>query len=72
MHAIWLTGLSGSGKTTIAERLSDYLKNENIKHEVLDGDVYRSILSPKDGYSKEEQRSIQVKSYFHCRDSYKK
>ena len=64
MHAIWLTGLSGSGKTTIAERLSDYLKNENIKHEVLDGDVYRSVLSPKDGYSKEERDQFRSKVIF--------
>ena len=64
MYAIWLTGLSGSGKSTIAERLSDYFKNENIKHEILDGDAYRSVLSPNDGYSEKERDLFRSKVIF--------
>lgn len=64
MYAIWFTGLSGSGKTTIAEKLSLHFKNENILHEVLDGDAYRAVFSPKDGYSKEERDQFRLKIIF--------
>jgi|APSaa5957512535_1039671.scaffolds.fasta_scaffold11645_2 adenylylsulfate kinase len=64
MVAIWLTGLSGSGKTTIAEHLSKYFINKDVKHEVLDGDLYRSILSPRDGYSKQERDDFRYKVLF--------
>lgn len=51
---IWLTGLSGSGKSTIAEELYKKLKNKEIKVEYLDGDRVRDIF-PKTGFSKEER-----------------
>lgn len=41
---IWLTGLSGSGKTTIANALSALLKQIHIVPVVLDGDDMRGIL----------------------------
>ena len=40
MSIIWLTGLSGSGKSTIAEKLSNHLDSQ-----VVDGDVIRKNLS---------------------------
>jgi adenylylsulfate kinase len=51
---IWLTGLSGSGKSTIAEDLKNKLDKKGIKNEILDGDIIRSIL-PKTGFSKEDR-----------------
>lgn len=51
---IWLTGLSGSGKSTIAEELYKKLKNKELKVEYLDGDRVRDIF-PKTGFSKEER-----------------
>lgn len=53
---IWLTGLSGSGKTTIAEDLKKKLDKKGIKNEILDGDIIRSIL-PSTGFSKEDRIS---------------
>ena len=41
---IWLTGLSGSGKTTVAKALETRLKNENLKVSILDGDAVRNYL----------------------------
>jgi len=38
---IWLTGFSGSGKTTIANHLKERLDSTNINSCVLDGDVVR-------------------------------
>ena len=48
---IWIIGLSGSGKTTIANLLFKKLKKKysNIVH--LDGDVVRQIYDDKIGYS---------------------
>ena len=51
---IWLTGLSGSGKSAIAEGLYKKLKNKELKVEYLDGDRVRDIF-PKTGFSKEER-----------------
>lgn len=41
---IWITGLSGSGKTTVAEGVVDILRGKltNLVH--LDGDLFREIL----------------------------
>ena len=35
---VWLTGLSGSGKTTIAHKLLKVLRARGLKVEILDGD----------------------------------
>ncbi len=51
---IWLTGLSGSGKTTIAKRLYSELARKNRKVERLDGDVIRGLF-PSTGFSKQDR-----------------
>ena len=38
---IWLTGLSGSGRSKIAKGLADYLKCQKIDCYILDGDKLR-------------------------------
>ena len=53
-NVIWLTGLSGSGKTTIADALKADLEKKKIKVQILDGDVIRNFL-PKTGFSKEDR-----------------
>ncbi len=52
---VWLTGLPGSGKTTIARILESELRERNEKVEVLDGDEVRKGLSPQLGFSAEER-----------------
>jgi adenylylsulfate kinase len=49
---IWLTGLPGSGKTTMAKFLENELRNRGLKVETLDGDEVRRNLSPDLGFSK--------------------
>ena len=52
---IWFTGLSGSGKSTIARILEKRLRAMGRKVEVLDGDVVRTNLSKGLGFSKEDR-----------------
>ena len=57
---VWLTGLSGAGKTTIANRLRDIIAERNVNVEVLDGDVIRTSLSQGLGFSKGD-RDINIR-----------
>lgn len=51
---LWFTGLSGAGKSTIAEEVYKNLKNKGLKVEHLDGDKVRKIF-PSTGFSKEDR-----------------
>jgi len=52
---LWFTGLSGAGKSTIANILENKFKERGLKIEVLDGDVVRTHLSKGLGFSKEDR-----------------
>jgi adenylylsulfate kinase len=52
---LWMTGLSGSGKSTITEVLIDEFDERGLPLEVLDGDVVREHLSKGLGFSKEDR-----------------
>ena len=52
---IWFTGLSGSGKTTIAHVVEEKLLDAGVPVEILDGDVVRENLSKGLGFSKEDR-----------------
>jgi len=47
---LWLTGLSGAGKTTLATRLVAELRERGVTVEVLDGDEVRMNLSKGLGF----------------------
>jgi adenylyl-sulfate kinase len=53
--ALWLTGLSGAGKTTLAERLVERLREQGAKVELLDGDIVRTNLSQGLGFSRADR-----------------
>lgn len=55
-RVLWLTGLSGSGKSTIARHLERLLFNEGFFPQVLDGDNIRSGINSNLGFSPEERR----------------
>jgi adenylyl-sulfate kinase len=52
---LWLTGLSGAGKTTLAGLLATELQARGVSVEVLDGDEVRTNLSKGLGFSKEDR-----------------
>jgi len=53
---IWLTGIPGSGKTTIALGLKKYYEKNNLPIEILDGDEIRKTLSKDLGFSPEDRK----------------
>jgi adenylylsulfate kinase len=52
---LWFTGLSGSGKTTIAHLVGPELDRRGLVVEYLDGDNVRTHLSKELGFSKEDR-----------------
>lgn len=52
---VWMTGLSGAGKSTISSLLEQRLRNAGLEVEVLDGDVVRTHLSKGLGFSREDR-----------------
>ncbi len=53
---VWLTGLPGSGKTTLATRAAEELRRKGYRVEVLDGDWVRKTINPDAGFTREERR----------------
>ena len=52
---IWMTGLSGSGKTTIAKGVERYLHSQGIVNQLLDGDNIRVGISNNLTFSSEDR-----------------
>ena len=56
---LWFTGLSGAGKTTVAEIVEHEIKERGRQVEVLDGDIVRTNLSKGLTFSRDD-RNINV------------
>ncbi|HEX7024559.1 MAG TPA: adenylyl-sulfate kinase, partial [Gemmatimonadales bacterium] len=56
---IWLTGLSGSGKSTVADLMAEELRRRGQRVERLDGDALRQVF-PGTGFTRED-REAQVR-----------
>jgi adenylylsulfate kinase len=52
---LWFTGLSGSGKSTIATLVVEELRDRGHRVELLDGDEVREHLSKGLGFTKEDR-----------------
>ena len=51
---LWFTGLSGSGKSTIATRVHQELKRRGVSVEYIDGDALREVF-PNTGFTRAER-----------------
>jgi adenylylsulfate kinase len=54
-RVIWMTGLSGSGKTTIAIGLEKELQKRGFLTQILDGDNIRTGINKNLGFSEEDR-----------------
>jgi len=69
---LWFTGLHGSGKSTIAHKLIEILRKDNVKIELLDGDELRKTISSDLGYSMEERNEHMKRVANLCRENSQK
>jgi adenylyl-sulfate kinase len=54
-YTLWFTGLSGSGKTTIGNKLIEHFRNKGETVVLLDGDILRDGLNKDLGFSLEDR-----------------
>ena len=54
--ALWFTGLSGSGKTTIGNALEKRLIESGLLTQLLDGDIVRMGINSNVGFSNEDRK----------------
>lgn len=57
-NLIWITGLSGAGKTTLAKRLHRDMVESGDNVVLLDGDDLREVYGLRNQYSKEERLAM--------------
>jgi adenylylsulfate kinase-like enzyme len=57
---IWITGLSGTGKTTIGKALIQLLNDNNINAISLDGDELRSVLGASSLLNSDHNRNARI------------
>lgn len=55
---MWITGLSGTGKSTVASIVSDRLTGTGCRPVVLDGDRLRRMMPTPPGYTGAERRQV--------------
>jgi len=64
---VWITGLPGSGKSTIANILSKKLTARNIRSQLISIDLLRHAVTPKPTYSEEERAIVYAALVFVAR-----
>ena len=68
---IWITGLSGAGKTTLAEQLNVRLQKNHLRPVLLDGDVLRNIFMSSSledqSYSRKSRINLALKYGLLCK-----
>ena len=65
---LWITGLSGAGKSTIARLLAGKMRSAGITVLELDGDVLRAIFSSTAGHAADERLKLAYSYARLCRE----
>ena len=60
-QVIWITGLSGAGKTTVAAALDQCLRERGLIPILLDGDILRNLFKSTDEIGKTYNREARIK-----------
>ena len=60
-QVIWITGLSGAGKTTVAEQLSIRIQEGGLQPILLDGDILRYLFKNTEVISETYNREARIK-----------
>ena len=55
---VWITGLPGSGKSTVANLLLEKLKARNINAQIVSIDMIRKYATPQPTYSEKERATV--------------
>ena len=59
-HVIWITGLSGAGKTTVAEHLTLRIREGGLQPILLDGDILRNLFKNTEVISETYNRETRI------------
>lgn len=54
----WITGLPGSGKSTITRKLLEKLESSKIHVQIVSSDMLRKVMTPKPTYKEEERATV--------------
>jgi len=55
---IWVTGLPGSGKSTIAHIVLDEMKERGVHAQIISSDMLREVITPNPKYTEEERNIV--------------
>ncbi len=61
---IWLTGVSGAGKSTIGQHISNYLNSMDVPVEYLDGNLVRDFFDNDLGFTDADREMAIKRSVF--------
>ena len=61
---VWITGLPGSEKSTIARALHKELQKHGLHAQILSSEMLRRVITPKPTYSKEERDVVYNAIFF--------
>jgi len=64
---VWITGLSGAGKTTLSRPVAAALRDGGRNVVLLDGDELRGVIGGKIGHSEIERREVAERYSHLCR-----
>lgn len=58
VRVLWITGLSGAGKTTVSRLLTELMQDQGVRPVLLDGDDLRDSLPCEVGYDEDSRRAL--------------